>query len=585
MELKFTGNWFIDVGILGFVNLMEKIYGEVWKEEWKEKNPNEPEWKFDFLEYLNEKIEENEELVYYGYFPLGYFVKWLRDRGYEIDEAIINDFLISINKIKKLKKEKIFEKIWWKYILKLFKNLYIEKKLESLKSWISKNENKEKWKRDKYNELKIGNKKITEKELELLKKFIEEKEVTVNEIKFKQIMNEELNQIIKKENLDQDLSLFFRIPIDSSFYKNFLFFNNSKGNLEQKDSFLDLLNLSSREESLKKIDKVINKLLPSQDEFHNVFYCLTSIENLKENIPYLFVYLICFTYAFERFRNIGSVLFYSNDLKLTYFVNKRLELSKKRIEKNNKDFNKIFKVTWDEIINTLIQYKSEWSLENMYIIRYRRLDNQTQEDIEYIGIPKLQAQVLLDDHIRNALNQRATILKAGKNTISKWILEEFISGKPLYPLALQHIRTSLTDDKTKTDYFIFYALLLDAAISEFKEKQKKSLFSDNFLSQNYKEIAQQVKREFSISYHYVTSDLQKYFENRDERERVAYLLLDSLYGNDKARFLGILLKQLNNTKKNINLPALDWVFNKIINNNTSWKEYALLLTGGLVYND
>jgi len=26
-ELKFTGNWFIDAGILGFVNLMEEVYG------------------------------------------------------------------------------------------------------------------------------------------------------------------------------------------------------------------------------------------------------------------------------------------------------------------------------------------------------------------------------------------------------------------------------------------------------------------------------------------------------------------------------------------------------------------------------
>jgi len=26
-ELRFTGNWFIDAGILGFVNLMEEVYG------------------------------------------------------------------------------------------------------------------------------------------------------------------------------------------------------------------------------------------------------------------------------------------------------------------------------------------------------------------------------------------------------------------------------------------------------------------------------------------------------------------------------------------------------------------------------
>ena len=52
-KLEFTGNWFIDAGILGFVNLMEEVYG----------------WDLDTLQ---EKIEENEKLVYYGYFPFAY---------------------------------------------------------------------------------------------------------------------------------------------------------------------------------------------------------------------------------------------------------------------------------------------------------------------------------------------------------------------------------------------------------------------------------------------------------------------------------------------------------------------------------
>jgi len=52
-KLQFTGNWFIDAGILGFVNLMEEVYG----------------WDLDTLQ---EKIKENGELVYYGYFPFAY---------------------------------------------------------------------------------------------------------------------------------------------------------------------------------------------------------------------------------------------------------------------------------------------------------------------------------------------------------------------------------------------------------------------------------------------------------------------------------------------------------------------------------
>jgi hypothetical protein len=34
--LQFTGNWFIDAGILGFVNLMEEVYG--WDLNGKRKN-------------------------------------------------------------------------------------------------------------------------------------------------------------------------------------------------------------------------------------------------------------------------------------------------------------------------------------------------------------------------------------------------------------------------------------------------------------------------------------------------------------------------------------------------------------------
>jgi len=36
MDLEFTGNWFIDLGILGFVNLMEEVYGKKYQltNEW-----------------------------------------------------------------------------------------------------------------------------------------------------------------------------------------------------------------------------------------------------------------------------------------------------------------------------------------------------------------------------------------------------------------------------------------------------------------------------------------------------------------------------------------------------------------------
>lgn len=50
-ELHFTGNWFIDAGILGFVNLMEEVYG--WE-----------------LEELQKRIKYHPKEVYYGSSPI-----------------------------------------------------------------------------------------------------------------------------------------------------------------------------------------------------------------------------------------------------------------------------------------------------------------------------------------------------------------------------------------------------------------------------------------------------------------------------------------------------------------------------------
>ncbi len=58
LGLEFTGNWFIDAGILGFVNLMEEVYGDLWIKEWKEGHPEDKD--IDFLFVLQEKIKKLE---------------------------------------------------------------------------------------------------------------------------------------------------------------------------------------------------------------------------------------------------------------------------------------------------------------------------------------------------------------------------------------------------------------------------------------------------------------------------------------------------------------------------------------------
>ncbi len=115
-ELRFTGNWFIDAGILEFVNLMEEVYG--WD-----------------LEELQEKIKENPELIYYGYFPFAYFYKLSQNEAKKlrIDVAIKNEKIKTevINFIEQNKNlgKNILEEVWWNYITELFREIWIKKKL------------------------------------------------------------------------------------------------------------------------------------------------------------------------------------------------------------------------------------------------------------------------------------------------------------------------------------------------------------------------------------------------------------------------------------------------------------------------
>ena len=221
------------------------------------------------------------------------------------------------------------------------------------------------------------------------------------------------------------------------------------------------------------------------------------------------------------------------------------------------------------------------------MIKYQPGGRQEIINAEYIGIPKLQASVLLDDYLREILNTSLQIkeknFKGNKNI---WLLEEFIKGKPLYPLAIQHIKLKLTGDIQQINYSIFYALLIDAAILEFKERQKQketfSLFSKSFFQANYREILKKVKIEFRKLYYHSISETKRLIPDDDTRKRLGYLLLDSLYGNDKVRFLNILLKAVNSSKENINPEFLDLIFEKIVNNDKIWQRYALFLVAGMI---
>ncbi|MGC8981787.1 MAG: hypothetical protein ACP5JU_02465, partial [Minisyncoccia bacterium] len=399
-SLNFTGNWFIDAGILGFINLMKDVYG--WD-----------------LEQLQNEIDQNDIAVYYGYFPFAYIYKLLsksnKNKDSSLDSSLMQDLerLKNDEELKKLDASKLKDHIWDKYI-------------------------------DKY-------------------------------------------KAINKKNIN-------RIPIDDQFYKNFSFFNYLSSSEQQKESFYDAISFNLNEDQFKTIDKSINKFLPSRNEFSNINYSKFFTEQFKKELPYFFVYLLCFKYAFEYFKGLGYVFFYSNDLHFTYKINQKLRTYNKQIKNN--DQNLILKITWDKIIDTLVEYKSSWSLENMYIISYQNLVKQQIEDVEYIGIPKLQASIILDDTIRDALNkyiQYRNLNSSNKNSV--WLIKKFIEGEPLYPIILNHVELVLNEEKLNLESSeLLYALVIEANILNFKFKNKKELlFSDKYL-ENYKILIDDIKK-------------------------------------------------------------------------------------------
>ncbi|MGB9831563.1 MAG: hypothetical protein ACPLSP_05780, partial [Fervidicoccus fontis] len=363
--LQFTGNWFIDAGILGFVNLMEEVYG----------------WDLDKLRNM---LKEKPEIVYYGYFPIAYVHYNKNQSNPFLGEEKLPNFTST-------SKEKIFENAW---------------------------------------------------------SFIESQYKAKN-----------------KERIDLKASGKFYM------FKDFLFFQ-PKWNKEEKNSFMKILGLKdieSNDNVLKHIDKTINKFLPSVDKFSNLFYTGSFItsETLLAFHPYSLVFILSFPLAFIRNVLPGDLFFYSPDLEFTYKINRKLSILLKRL----KDKSGLIRITWKTVIDSAIETQSLWTLENMYLIRYKLGKNQNIIDAEYVGIPKIQASVIIDEVIRENLN-RSVQLKENKY----WLLEEFVKGKSLYPIALNYINEVLNSKNYKSFYYfsMLYSLIVDSKILEFRESKERT---------------------------------------------------------------------------------------------------------------
>jgi len=603
-ELQFTGNWFIDAGILGFVNLMEEVYG--WD-----------------LEELQRRVREEPEVVYYGYFPFAYFYKLSQKENEGLKARLIH----FVEQNKELGKD-ILEKIWWDFITELFREVWIRKKLEIMhesKCYDKKGKVISHYDDIKYREL-IKNRELLVNKLvndKSYQKFLREifgkrkklaknrshnlssEDIKLLEDKLDSFQDEdfrkEAEKVIEKQKeledylikawdnlkskgISRDSSVFYRIPIDSSFFKNYLFFNSSRGIFEQLEDLRNLLDgNTSYSEYLSKIDRAVSKFLPSDEKFPNITYTEFRAQLLAKEAPYLFVYLINFLNAFTFVRNVGSILFYSSDLNLTYHVNKKI---KTYLSKNEQASDlTILRVTWQSIIDTIMETETVWTLENMYLIRYERLSQQDLIGVEYIGVPKLQANILIDDTLRNALNKNIPV-KASNGRIEKraWILEEFVKNKPLLPHLIHHLHIFLADRIDRRNYAgkgtLVYANIVDAKIREFGGDN--ILFGKEFFKR-YNLLLTEIKEDAKLAF-WISNLFRDLFESQDERKGYANLLLTTIRRSDKYRFVNMLLKIFIDKKgKNENIKNLiNFTFNKILPNDLSWKNYALILVAGLI---
>ncbi len=636
-ELKFTGNWFIDAGILGFVNLMEEVYG--WD-----------------LEKLQEKIKKEPENVYYGYFPLAYF--------YNLSAKSDENRSILLEGIKEVEaftgdKHKLLELVWWKYITQLFMDKWARSKLEKMRKKDITDQKTKKIKTSysdsKYVELlekreqlitaalltKIkdstskgaikcedliktivgkkgklveeGNHKLRLEDFEKLSKSLHEKLELWEELpeECKNKINEAIKahhelelylrelwrQIASNPALmsnpkdSKKLSKFFRLPIDSSFYHNYSFFNQSKGITEQFNAFKDVL-----DGKIKKMSKDLSKFLPSDKEFPNILYTTFDVSRLQKQIPHLSTYLICVDIGMidVNYHNVGKVLFYSPDLEFCYEINRKLrEWIKSLRGSNNSRF--IFKVTWRAIIDMLTEKRSTYSLENMYLVQLYRdeksgrvinIKNQAFVKVEYIGIPKLHASIVLDDQIREALNNElpVKIKEKSKNKPkekltnsdfeSVWLLETFLRQKPLFPIISRHISFYISLGRKPYLKQSLYALAIDAKLKSTSNEPK--IFSNSFFERPTRALAE-VKEYYHDMNRSVWNVRKAIGENN-----IIYPLFSALRKHNRNAFVNILLKallQANNKESASRVNS--YLFRRVLTNDEFWEDFALALVIGL----
>ena len=115
------------------------------------------------------------------------------------------------------------------------------------------------------------------------------------------------DEVVGNKDIPKEYAVFYRIPIDNKYYKNFLFFQQSQGyaHERQKEEFYYVIDSKIKERNvLNRIDKTINKFLTSYRKAKNTYYAPLTSKHLKGFSKYLFAYMISFDRAYRCFNVI-----------------------------------------------------------------------------------------------------------------------------------------------------------------------------------------------------------------------------------------------------------------------------------------
>lgn len=511
-ELEFTGNWFVDAGIMGFVNLMEEVYG--WD-----------------LYRTKAKLLEDKDKLYYHYFPFAYLFYHSKIRSFQKETG----------KLKKKYKEK-------KDKLNVLQKNGIEQQSKRAQNNMKKYEN----------EIQ----KINE-EIEKISRTFEK-----DKANFK-MGSENTGYTIENFSLNKPGSHvnFWIYQTPKKTFKKSLEYLVSV--LKQDYKQIDELKEEENSATFEKYpDSTINPFLPSQKQYSNLYYAkpLTQSE-IKSSLNFdcpTYLLMLCFEHSFSQ--KFGKYFFfYTPNLELTYSINKKI--------KHEQNYKSIFHLTFAEIVDKMVEEEAKFSLENMYLISFKTINNQKLIGVEYIGIPKLQATIFLDDTIRNALNKKIKFRIIDKREEQykqySWLIGDFIQNKSLYAIIINH--TSLFSKiKYLNTKAALYAIGVDTEIKAFGNKNDNFLFSDNFFT-DYSDIVDKIKRNVRQMRAISQEITNVSFTKPEERKNLGFLLFCFLKKGNKQAFINAALKALANKP---NKKISNYIFHNVLAS-PQWENYAL----------